>query len=133
MCDLFLNFLVRSIWEDLVYTITLHKLPVSSCNLIVVFSTSKSRMSSMLIFVCPFLTYKLAQGQATLWKGSLCWNCQYRFIILQRYSPHQNLRWVWCWPLADLFDLLNYIMFKWQHLAVLCEYDNASECACIML
>ncbi len=61
---LILTFLALSIWEDLVNTITLHKLPVSSCYLIVVFSTSESRMSSMLIFVWPFWTFKLAQGQA---------------------------------------------------------------------
>ncbi len=42
LCLTFLNFQAGSIWEDLANVITLHKLPVSSCNLIVVFCTSKS-------------------------------------------------------------------------------------------
>ncbi len=45
-----------------VTAITLHKLPVSSCNFIVVFSTSKSLKSLMLTFVWPLWTFKLAQG-----------------------------------------------------------------------
>ncbi len=39
LCVTFLNFQASSIWEDVVNVIALHKLPVSSCNLIVVFST----------------------------------------------------------------------------------------------
>ncbi len=41
-CVTFLNFQAGSIWKDFVNAITLYKLPVSSCNLIIVFSTSKS-------------------------------------------------------------------------------------------
>ncbi len=42
LCVTFLNFEVGSIWKDLMNAKTLHKLPVSSYNLIVLFSTSKS-------------------------------------------------------------------------------------------
>ncbi len=51
LCVTCLNFQTGSIWEDLVNVITLHKLLVSSCNLIVDFSSSKSWKSSILTFV----------------------------------------------------------------------------------
>ncbi len=82
--------------------ITLHKLPESSCNLIVVFSTLKSWMSYMLIFVWPFGTFKLAQGQVALRTHQFLSNCMHYFVTLLRYSPHQNLRQVWYWLLSDL-------------------------------
>ncbi len=53
--------------KDLMNPITFHKLPVLSCNYIIVSSTLNSQMSSMLIFVWPFWTFKLVQGQAVLW------------------------------------------------------------------
>ncbi len=58
LCVTFLNFQAGSIWEDLVNVITFHKLPVSSCNLIVVFSTSKSFTGLMLTFVPTFLNFQ---------------------------------------------------------------------------
>ncbi len=53
----FLNIQAGSIY--LVNVITLHKLPVSSCNLIVVFSTSKSWTSLMLSLCDLFELSKL--------------------------------------------------------------------------
>ncbi len=49
----FSNFQVSRVWKNLVNVITFHILPVSICNLTVVFSTSKSWMSLMLTFVWP--------------------------------------------------------------------------------
>ncbi len=101
LCVTFLNVQAGSIWEDLVNVITIHKLPVSSCNLTVVFSRSKSWRSSILTFVWPFWTFNLAQGQVTLWKCYLLSNWMHHVVTLQRYSPHQNLRQVRYWPLSD--------------------------------
>ncbi len=65
LCVTFLNFQMDSIWKDLVNTITLHNLLVSSCSLTVVFSTSKSWTSSVFIFVWHFELSKLAHGHTT--------------------------------------------------------------------
>ncbi len=63
LCVTFLNFQAGGVWKDLVNMVTLHKLLVSSCNLIVVFCTSKSWKGLTLTFVWPFWTFKLDQGQ----------------------------------------------------------------------
>ncbi len=98
----------------LVNVITSQVLLVWCCNLIVVFFTSIYWTSSILTFLWPFWTFRLAQGQVALWTQwllrnrmhhvvtLLCRNCLYRVVILQRYSSHQNLGRVRCWPLLEM-------------------------------
>ncbi len=70
------------------------------------YCTSKHAGLYIKIFVWHFWTFK--QGQMDCrWNTS-----EFSCIMLQLYmegcSPLQNLGWVWCWPLCDIFELLIY-------------------------
>ncbi len=86
LCVTFINFQAGSIWEDLVNVITLRKLPVSSCNLIVVFCTSKILDRFDVDLCVTFLNFQ---------------NCSWSGCLVNMLTPQQLH--VSCCNFTDLF------------------------------
>ncbi len=50
-------------------------------------------------------------------------------LTLQRYSSHQNLKQVWCWPLSDFLTFWTRSCSNGSILQLIVNFDNASEFA----